>query len=116
MCLSSWGRLAVCIAESNSQVAIIPGVRFPDEIDWLRASPHGIIMRITRYNKDGSVYISPDRDPNDPMETCLNRIVPDFDISAVSGQQDWLRWQATSFANYLAAQNFVRTEVPLEAL
>lgn len=79
--------------------AIVPGVRFPNEIKWLRAAG-GFVARVARHNADGSVFISPDRDPNDPMETCLDRIVPDFEIHARTGQEKWVLEQAATLAGH----------------
>lgn len=101
------GELQEKIITFNPDVALIPGVRFPNEIDWIKRHDKkikGIVVRIRRFNPDGSDYISPDRDPNDPMETVLNRVVADYEISATSGQQDWLDAQARGLANFLAGE------------
>jgi len=81
-------------------VAILPGIRFPNEISWLRAND-GVIARVKRYNADGSVFISPDRDPNDTMETCIERVLADYEITATTGQESWLEAQALGLANHL---------------
>jgi hypothetical protein len=81
-------------------VALIPGVRFPNEIAWLRRTG-GVIVRVTRFNADGSLFIALDRDPNDPMETVLNRVVADYEIIATTGQQSWLEAQAHGLATHL---------------
>jgi hypothetical protein len=92
--------LSVRIANSHCRVAIVPGIRFPNEIHWLRQA-NGVVLKITCLNPDGSPYISLDRDPNDPMETVLNRIVPDYEITAMRGQVDWLHWQGIAFTNFI---------------
>jgi len=93
-------RLSKKVAESQPDVVLIPGVRFPNEVEWLR-SIDGQVVRVVRHNQDGSVYISPDRDPNGEMETILDRIVPDFELSAKTGQEEWLRSQARGLARHL---------------
>lgn len=85
---------------SCAQVVIVSGIRFPNEITWLR-SYRGVIGRVKRYNDDGSVFISPDRDPNDPMETCIERVVADYEITATTGQESWLENQARGLAAQL---------------
>lgn len=88
------------ILNEQPDVALIPGVRFPNEINWLRQA-NGFIIRIVRFNHDGSLFIARDRDPNDPMETVLNRVVADFEISAKTGQEDWLKSQGRALASHL---------------
>jgi len=100
-------RLEARIVALKVDIAVIPGIRFPNEIDWLR-SFNGTIARVKRYNVDGSLYISPDRDPNDPMETCIERVVADYEISAATGQESWLKNQARGLANELRLNRLLR--------
>lgn len=83
--------------------AIIPGIRFPNEIEWLKKAG-GWLVKVSRMNADGSEFISPDRDPNDPMETVLNRALPDLEIRGKTGQEQWLGAQARSLALFLMSE------------
>jgi len=80
-----------------AQVAVMAGVRFHNEVTWLRKFPGGIIIKVVRYNTDGSLFISPDRDPNDKMETTVDEIKADFEFTHQTGQTDWLISQAKAF-------------------
>lgn len=104
-----WSRITC----SDALVAIVPGIRFDNEVNWVKKIENGVLLRVIRYNADGSMFISPDRDPNDVMETILNRVNPDFEISVKTGQENWLHWQGVSFANFIL-ENYLKedTHVP----
>lgn len=102
-----WSDLELSIDQMGPDVVIIPGIRFPNEVSKVRRecfgarSNRGSVARVKRYNPDGSVYISPDRDPNDPMETCIERVLADYEISATTGQEAWLIAQAHALARHI---------------
>lgn len=102
-----WEELECSIDRLRPDAVIVPGVRFPNEVAKVRQpcfgvrSSSGAVARVKRYNPDGSVYISPDRDPNDPMETCIERVLADYEISATTGQEAWLIAQAHALARHL---------------
>jgi hypothetical protein len=59
------------ILERKPKVVIIPDVRFPNEAAFVR-SLGGYLVKVTRLNLDGSVFVAPDRDPDHPSEAALN--------------------------------------------
>lgn len=66
---------------NRNGIAIITDVRYQNEGDWVK-SKGGYLIETTRLNQDGSVYISPDRDPNFVSETQLHNY--NFDAHIVS--------------------------------
>lgn len=64
------------IEETRPKVALVTGVRFPDEVRMLR-DMGGILIWIDRVRPDGTVMEPTDRDPAHPVETALVRT--DFD-------------------------------------
>lgn len=94
--------VAARVDQSLVDVALITGLRFENEAAWLHQR-YGVLTRITRFNVDGSFYLSPDRDPTDPMEATVDRLPHDYELTAFSGGERWLRWQARGLANYLFA-------------
>lgn len=85
------------IVSAGLTIAVMPGVRFHNEVTCVRKFPGGVIVKVQRYRKDGSLFISPDRDPDDLMETTVDDIVADFEFKHVTGQADWLLAQAKAF-------------------
>lgn len=92
-------RLARRIIEAQAIIAVIPGIRFPNEINWIKQAS-GLMLRIKRLNQNGSMFISPDRDANDVMESCLDYVIPDFEITVKTRQENWRDAQAKGFAIY----------------
>lgn len=114
--LGNWGRsidneywlqlLSDRIEIEKTQIAIVTGLRFPSESAWLRnvideTNERGVLVRISRLNRDGSKFISPDRDPNDITETSQYLLNADYEIVAKTGQKKWLHTQAKALADYL---------------
>ena len=94
------GPLGEQIETERPAVALLPNVRFPTE--------HGLVTdlggwnaRITRYNENGTRYISPDRDPNDLCEVSLDHARFDFEIHNMYAKPYWLRRQAIALFDYL---------------
>lgn len=85
----------------NPDVAMCPNLRLPLEAEEIRKIG-GVIIRCTRMNPDGSLYISPDRDPNDITETALQFWPADHYITYVSKPDARLvRMQAVTLYKYL---------------
>lgn len=59
------------IREQAPEVAIITDVRFPNEADALK-SLGGILVRVSRFNEDGTDFVAPDRSPTHPSEIALD--------------------------------------------
>ena len=92
----------------RAEVALIPGLRFPNEGEWLRQLG-GTMVRVTRRNPDGSLWISRDRDPNDPMETTHYHLKAEHELVVVSERDErlsepaaeWLRTQGRALGFHL---------------
>jgi len=92
------------IRESAIEFAVIPGIRFHNEVEWCR-SFEGIVIKLVRLEQfSNKMWLSTDRDPNDPMESTVDEIVADYDFYSRSGQQDFITCQALAFANFLSGQ------------
>lgn len=110
------GELELRLERERPQVALVPNIRFRDELHWCR-SRAGIIVLIHRRNPDGSPYISPDRDPNDPSESSLWNTVPDFILDNVDPRL--LQRQAATLFDYLQERGRLgckeSTQIPRKA-
>lgn len=97
-----WSKRIVSQAkEDNFDVAMCPNLRFPQEADAFREAG-GVVVRLTSLNKDGSIYISPDRDPNDVTETALSFWAADYYLTVVDPvDAELLRRQAVTLYKYL---------------
>ena len=81
------------ILDSRPAIAIFPDVRFENEAKMV-TDMGGILIKVTRLNKDGSVFVSLDRDPNHPSEASLNDFkgwtfdlkIKDGDIAGLNGE------------------------------
>lgn len=86
----------------NPDVAMCPNIRMPLEAQSIR-DQGGHIVRVTRLNQDGSLFISPDRDPNDITETALEFWPADFYLTAkTTTDAQLIRMQAVTLYKYLA--------------
>lgn len=82
--------LKATIEEQQPKLAIIYDVRFPNEAQAIK-DMGGILVRVSRFNQDGSPFVAPDRPADHPSEIALddyNRW--DFEVKATSGQLDYL--------------------------
>lgn len=112
--LGNWGRdtcheywlelLSDRIEKEKPQVVLITGLRFPSEECWLRGFHNNSLVRLSRRNRDGSKFISPDRDPNDVTETSQYLLNADYEIVAKTGQKKWLKAQANALGDHLLAK------------
>lgn len=66
------------IQDRAPQLALVTGVRFPDEAALVR-SMGGVVVEVRRWNPDGSRFVSADRDPDHPTEHGLDGF--DFDYT-----------------------------------
>ena len=97
-----WISLAAAqIFKAGPSLAVIAGLRFPNDVEWVRQAPRGLIIKVVRRLADGSLFRADDRDLNDPMESSLNDAVPDFELYAGPGQKEWKQEQARALAHYL---------------
>lgn len=82
--------LYYAIQDRRPPLALVAGVRFPDEAELVR-SAGGYVIRIDRWNADGTPFMSGDRDASYPTETAINGVAPDYKIDNVTGLQDRFR-------------------------
>jgi hypothetical protein len=94
-----------CVAEAREEgvaVALCPNLRLPPEaLAWRDA--RGIMVRVTRLNADGSLFISPDRNPNDITETALQFWPADYYLTNVNNDNgaELLKRQAVTLYKYI---------------
>ena len=88
------------IDAEEPDVAICPNIRYPNEVEMVKKHG-GFLVRCTRYNLDGSVFISPDRPANDPSETCTEMILADYYLATREGEVAWMDRQAIALYEYL---------------
>lgn len=85
--------------EDKPQVAIIPNVRFQNEIDFIK-DRDGFLIRVLSLNPNGSEFISTDREPNDPTETALHNAQADYYIKTYRGQTPLVQKLAVAIVEY----------------
>jgi len=77
--------LQATIEEQNPSLAIIYDVRFPNEAQAIK-DMGGMLVRVSRFNQDGTPFIAPDRPANHPSEIALDDYDGwDFQVNAISG-------------------------------
>jgi hypothetical protein len=81
-------------------VALIPNLRYQNEANAVREWG-GYVIRMTRLNEDGSVFISDDRPANDISETNLEFWPADFYIVTKNGHAGLIAEQAITLYHYL---------------
>jgi hypothetical protein len=72
------------IEDRQPEVAIITGIRFPDEAAMVREMG-GTIVRVARTQKNGDPYVADDRNPYHRAEAELDAICPDANVVVRSG-------------------------------
>jgi len=92
------------IMRDGRDVALIPNLRYENEVRIVR-SFNGYVVRVTRLNRDGSTYISRDRNPNDASETTLQNVPADFYLTVNSGHPALVQQQAVALYKYLVEWN-----------
>jgi len=88
--------------EDGVDVAMCPNLRLAVEAETFR-NAGGVVVRLSSLNKDGSPYISPDRDPNDVTETSLLFWPAQFYLTVVDPvDAEWIKRQAVTLYRYIA--------------
>lgn len=85
------------IDEVRPKLALVTGVRFPDEIAMLR-SMGGTLIWVDRVREDGSRVLSTDRDQAFPTENALTRT--DFDHLLINPDGDEARFRLRVLSLY----------------
>jgi hypothetical protein len=73
------------IADRRPRLALVTGIRFPDEAQLVK-DMSGATIRVTRVNADGSPFVAPDRPADHPTEHGLDGYPFDYTIVNVSGE------------------------------
>src|SRR5574343_730126 len=81
------------IQDRAPRIAIVTGVRFPNEARMIR-DMGGVIIKVIRYTDDGRLFCASDRDLNHPSEAAIDAITPHGVLSGDPDdvQSDALRW------------------------
>lgn len=66
-------QLELKITDGNPMVVIVTGIRFPNEIEWVRRAQHHALIKVERLRADGAIYVSPDRPKDHLTETALDK-------------------------------------------
>ncbi len=94
------GQMIGQIALDNPSVALLPNIRYENEARAVK-QVGGYVVRLTRLNENGSVYISEDRPANDISETALEFWPADFYLTVKNGHAGLLTDQAITLYGYL---------------
>lgn len=78
------------IDEVRPRLALVTGVRFPDEVAMLRAMG-GTLIWVDRVTGDGLPVMVTDRNPNHPVETAVRPADFDFRIVNPDGEEGLYR-------------------------
>jgi len=91
------------MVKDKPDVAILPNIRFNNEAFFVRYGfpERGKVIRVRSVIQDGLDYISPDRDPNDPMEYENLSIEADYFLTVKRGQTALLKKQAITLFDYI---------------
>lgn len=99
---SRWVRcLDAQIQEDQPVVALVPDVRFKNELDYIHDNG-GVSFCVRRFSMEGEEYVSDDRDPNHPSEIELSPGDFTYELQAVSGDTKALRANAQLVAYRIA--------------
>lgn len=88
-------QLQYSIAADSPRVALVTGVRFTNEFEWIQEN-NGICVQVIRVNETGGQWISPDRPARHLSEVELDGAVWDYTVSAADGNLEELRKAANS--------------------
>ena len=89
------------IDHEQPDVAMCPNLRYLNEARLFRKIGAKVV-RCTRLNANGSVFISEDRPPNDPLETDLEFWPADYYLTTIGDQVGFMAAQAVALYQYLA--------------
>lgn len=78
------------IEDRRPTLAIVTGVRFPDEAEMIQEMG-GHLVRVIRLEPDGQPFIDPDRDPRHEVERFARQLPAEAEITAQSGDLDTIR-------------------------
>jgi hypothetical protein len=90
------------IHEDSPKLALITGVRFPDEVQMIR-DMGGKVWRIDRFARDGHRFVASDRAPDHPTETALDNVSLDTIIRNDGSLEDFRRRVVATYLEANAA-------------
>lgn len=102
--------LALAQRRDPDTVIVVPNIRYTNEYKMVRFYL-GYTVRVLALNRNGSQFISRDRDPNHPSETEILNVPADFHLTAYHGESGLLVQMATALFDYLAV-SFPKSSVP----
>jgi hypothetical protein len=73
------------VMDRAPRLAVVTGVRFPDEAALVRRMD-GRIVRVRRLNADGTEYVDPERDRNHPVEAAIEGLGFDAEVVVREGE------------------------------
>jgi hypothetical protein len=93
-------RVLAQVEKDKPSIALCPNLRLPMEADAFHKAG-GYVVRCTRLNENGSLFISEDRPPNDITETALEFWPADFYLTTKPDQIEFLERQSIALYEYL---------------
>jgi hypothetical protein len=93
-------RIAAKIKMDSADVALIPNIRYENEAATVRKL-NGYLLNVKSFHRDGTEFLSPDRDPNHPSETEMANYPADFFIRAYRGESALIGEMAVTVYSYL---------------
>lgn len=96
--------LASRLEDVGAPCVLVSDVRYINEADWIRQR-NGMVVRVTRHEPNGLLYVAPDRDPDHLSETELDTYHDwNWYISALSGDIQKLEEEAAILVKVIAGR------------
>ena len=95
-------KLALKLAEAKPEVAIVPDVRYPNELRWIRSHDKSLLVKVQRLHEDGTPWIATDRPADHISETALDAVEDhswDYITRAMNGDMRRLSMLGTELAD-----------------
>jgi hypothetical protein len=91
------------LLDTRPRLAVITDVRYRNEFDFVKQLG-GATVDVMRFNRDGSDYVDPSRDPKHISETGLDDAPWDWFITALDGDVHAIRIAAVNIADTVLAE------------
>jgi hypothetical protein len=91
------------LLDTRPRLAVITDVRYRNEFDFVKQLG-GATVDVMRFNRDGSDYVDPSRDPKHISETGLDDAPWDWFITALDGDVHAIRVAAVNIADTVLAE------------
>lgn len=90
-------RMLLRIEESSPRFAVIPDVRYPNEVRAIQ-DREGLVVKVSRLDEYGAPWVAKDRDPNHESETALDGFPFDDAFVIADGDLAGIKAAAASLA------------------